>query len=293
MNILVNIIFRLFVLIFAITPFKVLYWFSSFLAFVIGGIFEYRHSVIYDNLTRVFPEKSDKEKKKIIKKIYLNISDLIVESIKGFKMSERQIKKREVVLNPKLLDEYFDKGSGVIGVSGHYANWEWAALTSGFYIKHCPVGFYKPLSNKYLDKYLKNNRSRFGMHLCSIYVTALSFENYLNKKAFFAMVGDQSPSNVKKAYWHTFLNQETACLHGPEKYSKLYNLPIVFVDIQRIKRGYYTVELSKICDNPNSTTDGEITKKYMNKLEEVILKKPENWLWSHRRWKIKKSETTI
>ena len=287
MNFVVYIVFRLFVLLFAITPFPIIYIFSSFLSFIIGRIFEYRHSVIYENLTNAFPNKTEKEKKKIITKVYLNISDLIVESIKSFTMSEKQIKKHEVVLNPEFLDSYFKNNQGVIGVSGHYANWEWAALTSSFYIKHCPVGFYKPLSNKYIDKYLKNNRSRFGMHLCSIYVTALSFENYKDKNAFFAMVGDQSPSNVTKAYWMNFLNQETACLHGPEKYAKKYNLPIVFVDIQRIKRGFYTVELSKIVDEPLKAPDSEITKIYMQKLEKVIINKPEDWLWSHRRWKIK------
>jgi len=287
MNYVVYLIFRFFVIIFTITPFPVIYCISSILAFIIGRIFKYRHSVIYNNLTNSFPDLNDKEKKKIIKGIYLNISDLVVESIKSFTITRQQICKRQVVLNPDFLDNLYKKNRSVIGITGHYANWEWAALTSGFYLKHSPVGFYKPLANKYIDHYLKKNRSRFGMHLCSIYVTAISFENYKNKTAFFAMVGDQSPSNVSKAYWFNFLNQNTACLHGPEKYARLYNLPIVFIDIQRIKRGYYTVEISKLTDEPLEVPEGEITRLYMQKLEAIIRKKPENWLWSHKRWKIK------
>jgi len=287
MNYVVYLIFRFFVIIFTITPFPVIYCISSILAFIIGRIFKYRHSVIYNNLTNSFPDLNDKEKKKIIKGIYLNISDLVVESIKSFTITRQQICKRQVVLNPDFLDNLYKKNRSVIGITGHYANWEWGALTSGFYLKHSPVGFYKPLANKYIDQYLKKNRSRFGMHLCSIYVTAISFENYKNKTAFFAMVGDQSPSNVSKAYWFNFLNQNTACLHGPEKYARLYNLPIVFIDIQRIKRGYYTVEISKLTDEPLEVPEGEITRLYMQKLEAIIRKKPENWLWSHKRWKIK------
>ena len=287
MNYVVYLIFRFFVIIFTITPFPVIYCISSILAFIIGRIFKYRHSVIYNNLTNSFPDLNDKEKKKIIKGIYLNISDLVVESIKSFTITRQQICKRQVVLNPDFLDNLYKKNRSVIGITGHYANWEWAALTSGFYLKHSPVGFYKPLANKYIDQYLKKNRSKFGMHLCSIYVTAISFENYKNKTAFFAMVGDQSPSNVSKAYWFNFLNQNTACLHGPEKYARLYNLPIVFIDIQRIKRGYYTVEISKLTDEPLEVPEGEITRLYMQKLEAIIRKKPENWLWSHKRWKIK------
>lgn len=287
MNYIIYIIFRFFVLVFAITPFPLIYLFSSFLAFIIGRVFKYRHKVIYENLTNSFPDKNESEKKKIIRKTYLNISDLVVESIKCFTMSKQQIQKRVIVLNPDFLDELFTINRGVIGATGHYANWEWAALASNLYLKHSPVGFYKPLSNKFIDQYIKRNRGRNGMHLCSIYVTAISFESYRNKPAFFAMVGDQSPSNANKAYWLDFLNQKTACLHGPEKYAKHYNLPIVFLDIQRVKRGYYTVDISKISDEPLEEKDGEITRIYMQKLEAVIRKKPEDWLWSHRRWKIK------
>jgi KDO2-lipid IV(A) lauroyltransferase len=230
---------------------------------------------------------NESEKRKIIKKVYKNITDLMVESIKSFTMSRAQVAKHEVVLNPEIFDEYFTKNQNILGVTGHYSNWEWAALCSSHYLKHRPVGFYKPLSNKHIDRYLKNNRGKFGMHLCSIVITAKSFEEYKGKNAFFVMVGDQSPSRVSQAYWMDFLNQKTACIHGPERYAKKYELPVFFIDIQRVKRGYYTVEISKLTDTPNNLPEGEITRLFMKKLEEVIIKKPEDWLWSHRRWKIK------
>ena len=104
------------------------------------------------------------------------------------------------------------------------------------------------------------------------------------------MISDQSPSNLKKARWVKFLNQDTACLHGAEVYAKKYNVPLIFGDVQRIKRGYYTVTLSVFEDNPQNTAEGEITESYMKKLEEIIKAKPENWLWSHKRWKHKKTK---
>ena len=99
------------------------------------------------------------------------------------------------------------------------------------------------------------------------------------------MVADQSPSNVKKSFWVNFLGKDTACLHGPEKYSKLYDLPVLYFNVHRIKRGYYEVELSHITDEPKSMPEGEITRLYMNHLEKYIRAYPANWLWSHRRWK--------
>ena len=281
------ILFRLFVIFFYITPFPVLYLISDFFAFLLGKVVKYRYKVIYQNLSNSFPKLNDLEKKKIIKKAYQNITDIMVESIKSFTMTKKQVSKREVVLNPEAFDEYYSQNKNILGVTGHYANWEWAALCSSHYLKHKPVGFYKPLSNKLIDKFMKRNRGKFGMHLTSINITAKSFEEYKDKKAFFVMVGDQSPSRVSQAYWMEFLNQQTACIHGPERYAKKYDLPVFYIDIQRTKRGYYTVEISKITDNPKDLPEGEITKLFMKKLEEKIQKKPEDWLWSHRRWKIK------
>jgi len=65
----------------------------------------------------------------------------------------------------------------------------------------------------------------------------------------------------------------------------LYNLPVFYIDIQRVKRGFYEVKLSLLSDEPRELSEGEITRKYAQKLEEIIIKKPQDWLWSHRRWK--------
>jgi KDO2-lipid IV(A) lauroyltransferase len=100
------------------------------------------------------------------------------------------------------------------------------------------------------------------------------------------MASDQSPSKPDKAMWVNFLGRETAFLHGPEQYAKKYDLPVIFVDIQRVRRGYYELNLALITDKPRETSEGEITQLYARHLEEAILTKPENWLWSHRRWKL-------
>ena len=103
------------------------------------------------------------------------------------------------------------------------------------------------------------------------------------------MAADQSPSKPEKAIWVDFLNQKTAFLDGPERHARLRDIPVLFVDIQRVKRGFYTLEISVNSAHPTETAVGEITRTYAHKLEEVIRAKPENWLWSHRRWKYKKA----
>lgn len=244
----------------------------------------YRLDVVRDNLKKSFPEKNEKELKRIEKLSYKNLSDITVESLKAFTMSEKQIFARHKVINEDQMKYLYDTCGGIIALPNHYGNWEWGAM-SCMQLMWPGIVFYKPLSNKHLDSYIKKNRSRVGSKLVSIYETARVFIKYKDKKKNYIMASDQSPSNHTKAYWVKFLGRDTAFLHGPELYGHKFNYPPVFVDIQRIKRGYYTLELTVLAENPQSLPDGEITKRLANKLEEVIRKKPENWLWSHKRWK--------
>jgi KDO2-lipid IV(A) lauroyltransferase len=262
-----------------------IYGISDFFAILLRYIIPYRKKIILKNLKNSFPDKSERELKKLLFPIYRNIADLLVETIKGFSMSSKQVQKHITTINIEVMHELYDKYNGIIGVLGHYGNWEWAALLAGLSLKQKSVVLYKPLSNKYLDNYIHQNRSRFGVHLCSIYITAKSFEENKNKKMFFAMVADQSPSNVSKAYWTTFLNQPTACLHGPEKYAKMFDMPVVYIFIDKVKRGYYEITFRTITEHPKTLPDGELTHQYFNILEKDIIAKPAPWLWSHRRWK--------
>ena len=282
-------LFRFFVFIFKITPFWLLYLQSDIVYFFMYHVFGYRKEVVWNNLKNSFPDKSDTELKKITKGFYTNLSDITVESIKGFSMSKKTLLKRYKVLNAEIVDKYYEKNKSVIAVASHYANWEWGVLCLSLQFKHKSVGLYKPLSNKYIDNYMRESRAAWGMNLLSIRDTSKYIEKENTEPSIYFMISDQSPSNVDRAHWVDFLNQDTACLHGVESYAKKFDLPVVYGHVSRVKRGYYEFTVSLIEPSPKETADGEITKAYMKILEDNILLKPENWLWSHRRWKKKRS----
>jgi len=282
--------FRIIIFIFKLMPFAIVYLLSDFLFVLFYYVFGYRKKVIYGNLKKSFPDKTDKEINKIAKAAYKNLADITIEGIKGFSMSKTELVKRYKVTNPEILDKYFEQGRSVIGIGSHYANWEWGVLCFSLQFKHKSIGIYKPLSNKYIDTYIRKTRAAWGMNLESIKRTNDTFEKNKNTASLYFLVADQSPSNIVSAYWIDFLNQDTACLHGPENYAKQYNLPIVYGNVTRIKRGFYTVELIELFEESKNTEDAQITKKFMGVLENIIKEKPENWLWSHKRWKKKRSE---
>ena len=286
MNLLSAVFFKIFVYFVGILPYRVLYIFSDFLHFLLQRVIGYRREVVEDNLKKTFPEKSPEELKRIEYLSYKNLSDMLIEGIRAFTISRKQAERRFVIKNPEIFEPFRKQEQGVILVLGHYANWEWAVLSAPLYLRFKNlITFYKPLKNTYIDDYIQKNRTRTGMKLISIAATASTFRKYKENPAIYILVADQSPSNPRKAHWVSFLKRDTAFLHGPEDYAKSYNLPLVFVDIQRVKRGYYEAEFSVLTTEIEKLPKGEITRLYANKLEEVIYKKPEDWLWSHKRWK--------
>jgi len=271
-------------------PFSLVYIVSDIVYVFLYLLAGYRKKVVFENLRNSLPGKTEEEYRKIARGFYHNLCDVLVESLKSFTMTEEQVVRRYKYTGVEKLNQCYREGRGVVCVAGHYANWEWGGIASGTQFLHKPVGFYKPLSNKYIDRYTQRTRVQGRSVLVSINNTREVFQTDWGEPAIFYMIADQSPSTPRLAYWVTFLNRETATLHGPEKYARLYNMPVFHAMARRIKRGYYTVDFVPLRMESKDTKTGEITAAFMKSLEEQILRDPRYYLWSHRRWKHKKPE---
>ncbi len=249
-------------------------------------MFSYRKKIVFENLKNSFPEKSKDEIKIIAKKFYKHLADITLESIKGYTMKPKELVKRFKLIDNTIEKKFYEQNKDVILVSSHYGNWEWGPRAAPYILAFDIVVLYKPLKNKYIDKYMNELRKKDNAKMQSIFTTGRAFVNH-NKPYSVVMLSDQTPSNLKKAFWTEFLNQQTPCLHGLELYAKKFKLPVIYFNINKVKRGFYQIDLQVITDNPIEEVRGQITKKYMNILEKIIIEKPEYWLWSHKRWKHK------
>jgi len=276
------IVFSLFL---GLIPFPFLYPLADLLAFLFYRVFRYRRREVEKNLRETFRDLDDAAIRDLVRKFYRNLGDVTIEGIRSFTMSSRQLIRRHKAVNPDLLVPYFRSGTSVILCTGHCSNWEWGSQSGALQLPQKNVVMYKPLANKWLDKYLRWTRARAGSYLASIYETAQIFGKYSPKNSAFVLAADQSPSNLSKAIWVDFMGRHTAFLHGPEHYSLKYGLPVVYVDIRRVKRGYYELTFDLITDRPLETEPGTITQLYADKLAGTIRRSPQDWLWSHRRWK--------
>ena len=287
-DIISALLFYLIILPISWLPFPLLYGLSDILFFIFYYIFPYRRKVVLQNLRSSFPEKPEAEIRKIEREFYRHFCDVLVETIKLFSASQNAIESRILLVNPELLDEYFTKGKSLILVTGHYANWEWPAVTLTSHSKHKGTGIYQRLSSKFFDKKLRQTRARFGMELMSTREVADFFESHQNQLCAYGFINDQSPSDPKKGHWMKFLNQPTCMLTGAERYAVKYNYPILYGAITRIKRGHYRIEYIPVSDSPASEKSFFITEKCAMINESIIRKDPAYWLWTHRRWKHKK-----
>jgi KDO2-lipid IV(A) lauroyltransferase len=289
---------RIIVFPFSILPFPVLYFISDGIYFLVFHLIGYRKKVVWQNLKNSFPEKTEAELKQIQKKFYQNFCDLIVESIKFFNISEEEIRKRCTFSNPEMADKYHDNFPCLFGYTGHIGNWEFAGISVGYHVKFWPVVPYKPFSSKVFEQLMSSVRWKH-LDLVPYYSIKETLEEKLKKSAepplyrgrkpVYVFSLDQAPSRKNSTFWTTFLHQETCFYTKVEDLAREYNLPVIFCDLQRVKRGYYNVHLTLIAETPAETQPLEITKKYVQLLEEVIKKDPDNWLWTHRRWKRKRN----
>lgn len=265
-------------------PFPVLYLISDFFYIVLYRLTKYRIKVVRENMKNAFPEKSEQDLLMLEKKYYRYLGDLVVESLKAITISKTQILKRLTYTNPEIFNQLYQEGKSAIVVMGHYANWEIMCKGSPLLVKNEILGAYKPLSNKLFDHLMYKSRTEFGTNMIPMEKIPRAISK--SEKPFvLVLIADQSPSHRESSIWIKFLNQETAVLPGAEKLAQKYNLPVIFAHISCYKRGYYNCELSYITDKPKEISN--ITALHTHKLESIINQKPEYWVWSHRRWKMK------
>ena len=289
MNWISYLLFRGFVVIFSLIPFKVMYKISDFVAWLLRVVIKYRVHVVRSNIEMCFPERSWEEIDEIVKACYLNLADITLESIKGNSMSASDFNERYTYKNPELINAYADKNIDLILISSHYTNWEWMSLAWKLKLKAHSYALYKPLSNKVLDNYLKKIRERMGMPMIDMNgagATIKEIRSAYSPNAFI-FIADQSPGSIHKAHWVDFFNIKTAFIHGPSQFTRVLNLPLIFYYTKRLKRGYYEVEFTLLAEEPKQLGALEITQIFAKKLEEVIRSYPPDWLWSHKRWKHK------
>ena len=280
---------RLVAEIFRLIPFPLLYGLSNGLAFLLRAVVRYRTTVVYDNLRRAFPEKPEAEIKQIARASYRNLTDVTLETLKSYTMPLAEIQRRCPPVNPELVNRYLDRGQSVILAGSHYNNWEYTGISMPPAFHGTTVTAFKPIANKLIDTYVNWTRARTGMVLISMDSTfaVIRQREREQQRSVYILLSDQSPSSRKSAHWVDFLGINTASLPGPDVLARKFRMPVLYYHVRRLRRGFYEVEFSELSTDPATAGEMGITQAYARRLETFIREQPANWLWSHKRWKMK------
>lgn len=256
--------------------------------FFLYHLVRYRRKVVRDNLVKSFPEKTPKEIKTIEKKFYHNFCDLFAETLKLRRMTTEQVLEHLTFVNPELFNELYQKQKSVFLATQHSGNWEWFWHAQHTLSPHRHFAVYKKLESPYFDRLVFRLRTNFTDDK-EVMIEDRQMKNVLDQingsVNAVLVLGDQSPRGAETDYWTGFLHRETCWYTGLEKLAKKYDYAVVYMEMTREHRGHYLVRFHQICEEPRTMGEGEILEQYVRQVERSIKNNPDNWLWSHRRWK--------
>ena len=281
---------RLLIRIFSLLPLSVLYMISDIILYpLVYYVARYRLKVVRKNLRNSFPDKSHDELKNIEKKFYHHFADLIVEVVYGYRVGDEEMRERVVFENVDLVEDLASKTHGVIAYLGHMGNWEWLVDLNKRFVNPAMVEYnvYRQLKNPASNKMMLELRSKRGGECIEKKQLLRKLVALRRSEHPFVvgMLSDQKPSKRSSYVWTQFLNQETAFLDGSEVLAHKFGFSAVYAHICSPKRGYYRIRFEQITDDPELMQPEEMTKRYAELLEQNICAQPEQWLWTHNRWK--------
>lgn len=268
----------------SLLPFFILYGISDFASFLIYNVIGYRKQIVMDNLDIAFPEKSREEKKAIAKKFYTNLTDTFIETIKLLSISEKEFNKR-AIMDLDECNALAAKGKSIQFSCGHQMNWEYGNWVMSQNMNIPWVGVYMKINNKALDRLFINLRSKKGTVLVAAHEFKARMHNVFSQPYALGLAADQNPGVPSTAYWLYFFSKAAPFVPGPDKGAIKTNAAVVFANFVKTKRGYYKFVPTIITENGSSLKEGELTLLYRDYLEASIRSSPDNYLWSHRRWK--------
>ncbi len=246
----------------------------------------YRKAIVLENLQKSFPNKDKSELEQIRKKFFHNFSDYIVETIRSFTISQNEVRVRVQHINQDLFHEAKKEGENIILLAGHVFNWEWFnALASVVPQEHShPV--YRKVQSKFWEDQIKKIRNSFGNKALEAgEVMRHIFRNKNDGNTIYMFVADQTPHISFVDNGLEFLNQKTPVFTGYDKLATRMNLTFIYCEMKKVKRGYYQINYHKITPDGEKFVENEVVKKFHQLLENTINKRPDNYLWSHRKWK--------
>jgi len=269
-------------------PLPVLYGLSDLLFVLLYYLFRFQRPLLNDNLRRAFPEKTAAEINRLAGASDRNALDFLFESIKAWRFDKQDFNQRVEIENPELLTRLLQQHKVILALTSHCGNWEWLQLACSARLNTPLAVVYNPLNHRGIDALLLKLRTRFGSRLIDSRKALPELLTFARQGGIMALNADQSPRPEDDKYWADFLGIETAFFTGPEKLARLFQAPVVYVHMQRRRRGHFRIRFELLTEPPYPSMQGAIMQPYIRTVEAHIRTTPQDWFWLYKRWKYRR-----
>ena len=250
---------------------------------LLGPMFRSK-KIIFSNLSKAFPNLDDLEKEKILKKMWFNYGRIFAEYmfIKDFRNDSKK-SNNIIIENPGILEEIKKNSQPVIFISGHFNNFELMAMQiekSGIDL----AAVYRPLNNKFINPIMENIRRKY---ICKKQIkkglsgTKELLLNFKNGTSIALMIDQR----VSQGIQCNLFGQKALTTTIPAQFVKKFNAKIVPVYIERKNNKSFKINFQNQLEFTKDSSIETITTKLNKLLESMIVKNPDQWIWSHNRWK--------
>ena len=268
--------------IFKILGFKLASSLGGLIGRSVGPLFRSKKKIL-SNISKALPKIGEKNTELIVKKMWENYGRILSEYmfIKNFRNSK--YKKFLTIEGQEILNELKDSKEPVVFISGHFNNFELMAMQiekSGINL----AAIYRPLNNIFLNKIMEKIRTKY---ICRKQIkkggsgTRELLESFKNNYSIAIMIDQRVSESIKV----DFFNQKASTTTIPAQLFKKFGSKIVPIYIERINGVYFKMTVSRPIIFEKESTIEEITLKLNKWLEKMILINPDQWIWSHDRWK--------
>ncbi len=252
-------------------------------------ILRFRKKIAKDNICRSFPDLSPAQQSGVLKNCYRNLCEVALEITRCLSMHPSELRRHVTFTNLEIIHDPLQHNQTILVATAHHCNPVWAILALGQVLETPLDGIYKPLHVTWLDELVLKSLSRFKLTPVAAKTCTADLIRRATTTRAIVIVADQAPRHRDKVYWTTFMHQETPFFLGLEKIARLFKYPVFYMDIKRIGRGQYEASFLELASPPYEKDSHSISERYVRAVERQILQSPHDWLWTHRRWKKKRS----
>lgn len=279
-------------------PLSVLYILSDLLAFILHYVVGYRRKLVRTNMEKALPHLSKSDRKKVERKFYHQLCDYIVETIKLLHISDKEMQRRVTVKGAHLIEQAADEHRPAFLMIGHYGNWEWVQeITRRITRPTLCCEVYRQAASPAFEYLMTTIRSRYHTRLITQYQAGWEILRMRREAGTFllGLISDQRPTRRSLDSWTTFLHQDTPYLTGGERIGQRVDAKFLYLEVSRPRRGHYDMTVHDMVLPTDGSFEGvehPYSLLYLRLLERDILRCPELWLWSHKRWKHHRQDNT-